>query len=64
MAAMAVLTVVTAIGVFADDRVLTGVPIWLKPFKFAVSFVLYALHPRLDALAAAATQPARPSGRR
>jgi hypothetical protein len=38
-----VLTVITAVGVFADDRVLTGAPIWLKPFKFSVSFVLYGL---------------------
>lgn len=41
VAAMAVLAVVAAIGVVADPRVLTGVPIWLKPFKFSVSFVLY-----------------------
>ncbi|MEV4723480.1 hypothetical protein [Micromonospora humida] len=41
-AAMAVLAVVTAVGLLADPRVLTGVPIWLKPFKFSVSFVLYA----------------------
>jgi hypothetical protein len=41
-AAMAVLALVAAIGTFADPRVLTGAPIWLKPFKFAVSFVLYA----------------------
>lgn len=41
VAAMAVLTVVAAVGVFADPRVLTGVPIWLKPLKFAISFVLY-----------------------
>ena len=40
-AAMAVVAVVAAVGVFADPRVLTGAPIWLKPFKFAVSFVLY-----------------------
>jgi hypothetical protein len=40
-AAMAVLAVIAGIGVFADPRVLTGAPIWLKPFKFAVSFVLY-----------------------
>lgn len=40
-AAMAVLAVVAGIGVLADPRVLTGAPIWLKPFKFAVSFVLY-----------------------
>jgi hypothetical protein len=42
-AVMAVLTVVAAVGIFADPRVLTGVPIWLKPFKFAVSFVLYTV---------------------
>lgn len=41
VSAMAVLTVVSAVGVFADPRVLTGAPIWLKPFKFSVSFVLY-----------------------
>ncbi len=41
VSAMAVLAVVSAVGIFADPRVLTGVPIWLKPFKFAVSFVLY-----------------------
>ena len=40
--AMAVLTVVSLVGVFADDRVLTGVPIWLKVFKFSVSITLYA----------------------
>jgi hypothetical protein len=38
---MAVLTLVTLVGVFADPRVLVGAPIWLKPFKFAISFVLY-----------------------
>jgi hypothetical protein len=38
---MAVLALVTTVGIFADPRVLTGAPIWLKPFKFAVSFVLY-----------------------
>ncbi|MET8836535.1 hypothetical protein ABZV78_21785 [Micromonospora sp. NPDC004540] len=41
VAAMAALTVVAAVGVLADPRVLTGAPIWLKPLKFAVSFVLY-----------------------
>lgn len=41
VAAMAVLAVVSAVGIVADSRVLTGVPIWLKPFKFSVSFVLY-----------------------
>ncbi|MDZ5445423.1 hypothetical protein U2F26_22280 [Micromonospora sp. 4G57] len=41
VSAMALLAVVSAVGIVADPRVLTGVPIWLKPFKFAVSFVLY-----------------------
>ncbi|MFB9542752.1 hypothetical protein [Micromonospora sagamiensis] len=41
VSAMAVLAVGCAIGVLADERVLTGVPIWLKPLKFTVSFVLY-----------------------
>lgn len=42
VAGMAVLTLVTAIGTVTDDRVLTGAPIWLKPFKFSVSIALYA----------------------
>lgn len=42
VAVMAVLTLITAVGTFADDRVLTGAPIWLKPFKFSVSIALYA----------------------
>ncbi|MBO3742182.1 hypothetical protein [Actinoplanes flavus] len=41
-AGAAVLALVSAVGIVADDRILTGVPIWLKPFKFAVSFVLYS----------------------
>ncbi|GAA0806506.1 hypothetical protein [Spirilliplanes yamanashiensis] len=41
-AAMAALTVVSLVGVVADDRVLTGAPIWLKVFKFSVSIVLYS----------------------
>jgi hypothetical protein len=40
--AMAVLAVVSAVGIVADPRIVTGAPIWLKPFKFSVSFVLYA----------------------
>jgi hypothetical protein len=40
---MGVLTVVALVGIFADPRVLTGVPIWLKPFKFAVSIALYGI---------------------
>lgn len=41
VAAMAMLGVVSAVGVFADSRVLTGAPIWLKPLKFSISFVAY-----------------------
>jgi hypothetical protein len=41
VSAMAVLAVVCAVGIAADPRILTGVPIWLKPFKFSVSFFLY-----------------------
>ncbi|MEV1320429.1 hypothetical protein AB0J14_30645 [Micromonospora arborensis] len=41
VSAMAVLTVISAIGILVDSRVLTGAPIWLKPFKFAISFALY-----------------------
>ncbi|MFD3995628.1 hypothetical protein [Streptomyces sp. NPDC058583] len=40
---MGVLAVVSAVGIFVDDRVLVGVPIWTKPFKFSVSFVAYTL---------------------
>ncbi|MGW6461897.1 hypothetical protein ACWF94_39210 [Streptomyces sp. NPDC055078] len=40
---MAVLSVVCAIGLIADDRVLVGSRIWFKPFKFSVSFTLYGL---------------------
>ncbi|QES05185.1 hypothetical protein DEJ44_05895 [Streptomyces venezuelae] len=42
-ASMGVLALVSAVGIFVDDRVLVGVPIWTKPFKFSVSFVAYAL---------------------
>lgn len=42
-AAMTVLTVLTAAGIFLDDRELLGVPIWLKPFKFSVSVAIYSV---------------------
>ncbi|MEU7869763.1 hypothetical protein [Dactylosporangium sp. NPDC049140] len=39
---MAVLALAALTGIFADDRTLVGAPIWLKPFKFAVSIAVYA----------------------
>ncbi|AEF41005.1 LTA synthase family protein [Hoyosella subflava] len=42
-ATMAVLTVVSILGLAVDDRVIGGAPIWAKPFKFAVSFLAYGL---------------------
>jgi hypothetical protein len=43
VSAMGVVGVIALICIFADPRVLTGVPIWTKPFKFAVSLGLYGL---------------------
>ncbi|MER5310385.1 hypothetical protein ABT034_21655 [Streptomyces sp. NPDC002773] len=40
---MGALALVSAVGMAVDDRILVGVPIWTKPFKFSVSFVAYAL---------------------
>ncbi|MEV6250840.1 hypothetical protein AB0M38_32415 [Streptomyces sp. NPDC051742] len=37
------LALVSAVGLAVDDRVLVGVPIWSKPFKFSVSLLAYAL---------------------
>lgn len=42
-AATAALAVASAIGLVVDDRTLLGDPVWLKPFKFSVSFTVYAL---------------------
>jgi len=42
-AIMAVLAVVATVGMFVDDREILGDPVWLKPWKFAISFVLYAV---------------------
>jgi hypothetical protein len=41
--AMSVLALVALGGLVLDDRVLVGAPIWLKPFKFAVSLGIYAV---------------------
>jgi hypothetical protein len=40
---MAILAVVSGVGLVVDDRVLVGSRIWFKPFKFSVSFVAYGL---------------------
>ncbi|MEV5693908.1 hypothetical protein [Micromonospora globbae] len=42
-ATMAALGVVSLVGLVVDDRILVGAPIWLKPFKFAVSFLVYVV---------------------
>lgn len=39
----AAVTVVAAVGLVFDDRMLVGAPIWAKPCKFAFSFGLYAV---------------------
>lgn len=41
-AASALLAVVAGAGLLIDPRMLTGMPIWAKPVKFAVSFAVYA----------------------
>ncbi|WUS35527.1 hypothetical protein OG357_31870 [Streptomyces sp. NBC_01255] len=40
---MVAVALVSAVGLVVDDRILVGVPIWTKPFKFSVSFVAYGL---------------------
>ncbi|GAA4900347.1 hypothetical protein LX16_0587 [Stackebrandtia albiflava] len=41
VALMGLLAVVSLAGVLFDDRILFGVPIWEKPLKFSLSFMLY-----------------------
>ncbi|MDX2140883.1 MAG: hypothetical protein SF123_22555 [Chloroflexota bacterium] len=61
--AMIISLALTIIGVFADPRVITGQPAWLKPAKFAISIAIYSFtfvwllgfvqgRPRLKAIAA------------
>ncbi|MDT9692869.1 hypothetical protein Q5762_32030 [Streptomyces sp. P9(2023)] len=40
---MALLAVVSFGGLIFDDRILVGVPIWTKPFKFSVSLIAYCM---------------------
>ena len=34
--------IASLVGIFVDSRVITGVPAWLKPFKFAISTSIYS----------------------
>jgi len=40
---MLLVAVPSLVGIFADPRIITGAPAWLKPFKFAVSTAVYSL---------------------
>ncbi len=42
-AAMVALAVIATVGVFVDPREVTGVNLWLKPLKFALSIGIYAV---------------------
>ncbi len=42
-AAMAVTAVIALVGLFVDDRTITGLPLWDKPLKFAISIGIYSL---------------------
>lgn len=52
--AMVGVAALSVVGLIVDDRMIVGSPNWLKPFKFAVSFIAYSvtwawlmsLHPR------------------
>lgn len=40
---MLVVAIASLAGIVTDARVITGVPAWLKPFKFAISTAIYSL---------------------
>ena len=40
---MLVVAIPSAVGIFVDPQIITGVPAWLKPFKFALSSAIYCL---------------------
>jgi len=40
---MLVVAGASLVGIFIDPRIITGVPAWLKPFKFAISAAIYSL---------------------
>ena len=39
---MFLVAIASAVGTFVDPRIITGVPAWLKPFKFAISASIYS----------------------
>ena len=41
--AMLALTLWSLVGIFVDHRLVTGAPLWAKPFKFAISICVYSL---------------------
>ena len=41
--AMAALSAVALVGLLIDDRTITGIPLWAKPLKFALSVGIYSL---------------------
>jgi hypothetical protein len=40
---MIVVALASLVGIIVDPRTITGVPAWLKPFKFAISTAIYSL---------------------
>lgn len=42
-ALMLIALAVFVVGIFVDPRIITGVPAWLKPAKFAISTAIYSL---------------------